>query len=134
MYFFVKYKFTTKVTVNEKVVALAAPISPNFGINKRFNIVFNIAQRPLSLNDKFTFPMLANTVPTDDHGEYIRYPIDNINIGVYAGVNSSENTMIRIYFPNIAKKSKNTNSIAKIFNIVFLTNSLILSILFSHNM
>lgn len=67
--------------INERVVALAAPIKPNFGINKRFNAVFNMAQSPFSLKDKFTFPIHANIVPTDIHGAYKIYPIDNINIG-----------------------------------------------------
>lgn len=82
MYLLTKYKFIIKVNINEKAVALAAPISPNFGINNIFNIVFNIAQTPLSLNDKFTFPILDNMAPTPTHGAYIRYPIDNTNIGI----------------------------------------------------
>ena len=124
-YLLTKYKFIIKVNINEKVVALAAPINPNLGINKRFNVVFSIAQRPLSLNDKFTFPMLANIVLTDIHGEYSRYPTDNISMGMYAGVNSSENNMIMIYFPNMAKNINNINSITNSFNIVFLNSFLI---------
>ena len=59
------------VNISDADVAVAAPIIPNFGISKIFDIVLNIAQYMEVLNEVSNFPMLANTVPMDTQGEKI---------------------------------------------------------------
>ena len=60
-----KYMYIKVVNIKEVEVALAAPISPNLGINIIFSNVFKIAHTKLILNTILIFPMLERHDPTD---------------------------------------------------------------------
>ena len=53
-------------------VAIAAPTIPNFGMNITFRMIFIRAQRALTLNSIFTFPILDKVPPiaTTGHKSY----------------------------------------------------------------
>ena len=62
-------------------VALAAPRSPNRGINPMFNSIFKPAHIALSLNTILTLPILEKQPPTDTYAAYIVCPINNTSSG-----------------------------------------------------
>ena len=89
-----------------------------------FKNIFSIAQRAAILKATFTFPILDNVPPTEIVRVCTTVPTNKINIGMYAGKNSSVNKRLIKNLPKIAHNTDKNIVTKNVLDIVFFINFL----------